>query len=93
MIKLPDFVKRAAERAIHEASNPVGMRTNGPCMARVEASVLNALLQRATQEVVIGIDCLDDNITTVVVMSRIGEVTTVTGEASVQRGKSGMISF
>jgi len=93
MLKLPEFIKRAAERAIHDASNPQGMHTNGPCMARIEVSQLNALLQRATQEITIGVDCLDDNITVVVVMCRIGEVTTVTGQATVLRGKSGMISF
>jgi len=93
MLKLPDFIKRAVERAIHDASNPQGMHTNGPCMARIEVSQLNALLQRATQEIVIGVDCLDDNITSVVVMSRVKDITTVTGEATVQRGKSGIISF
>lgn len=46
--KVPEFVIREAERAIHAATNPTGMHTNGQSMARIEASKLALLLRYAT---------------------------------------------
>mgnify|MGYP001616742376 CR=1 FL=1 len=45
--KVPGFLIDAAERAIHDAQNPKGMRTNGPCMAMIDASKLAILLRYA----------------------------------------------
>lgn len=44
---LPEFLIRAAERAIEDATHPKGMHTNGPAIAQIEASKLAAILRHA----------------------------------------------
>jgi hypothetical protein len=46
--RVPQFIVSKVEQAISAAQNPVGMRTNGPCMAMVEVSQLKRLLHCAT---------------------------------------------
>jgi len=45
--KVPGFLVKTAERAIHDATHKKGMQTNGPCMATIEVSHLNTLLRYA----------------------------------------------
>lgn len=45
---VPRFIVRKAEQAIHTATHPTGMRTNGPAYAQIEVSHLMALLRYAT---------------------------------------------
>lgn len=44
---LPKFVVEKVERLIHEALNPKGMHTNGPCYVQIEVTHLQRLLRAA----------------------------------------------
>jgi hypothetical protein len=46
-MKLPEFIQKAAERAIHDATHPQGMHTNGKCMVSMEVSQFQRLLMVA----------------------------------------------
>ncbi len=43
--QVAQFIIDKIERAIHDAKNPKGMRTNGPCYAQVEVTCLERLLR------------------------------------------------
>lgn len=49
--KLPEFLTRKVEQAIHDAKNPKGMRTNGPCIAHIEVTHLERLYRAVSAAV------------------------------------------